>query len=63
MAASNYTLAVGAIFHSDRGTQYTSRSFAEAAAQPGVRRSVGRAGSYFHNALAESFNASRLIHA
>ena len=31
MAARNYTLADGAIFHSDRGTQYTSRSFAEAA--------------------------------
>jgi transposase InsO family protein len=58
MAARNYTLADGAIFHSDRGTQYTSRSFAEAAAELGVRRSVGRTGSCFDNALAESFNAS-----
>jgi putative transposase len=58
MAARNYTLADGAIFHSDRGTQYTSRSFAEAAAELGVRRSVGRTGSCFDNALAESFNAA-----
>jgi putative transposase len=58
MAARNYTLADGAIFHSDRGTQYTSRPFAEAAAELGVRRSVGRTGSCFDNALAESFNAS-----
>jgi transposase InsO family protein len=58
MAARNYTLADGAIFHSDRGTQYTSRSFAEAAAELGICRSVGRTGSCFDNALAESFNAS-----
>jgi transposase InsO family protein len=58
MAARNYTLADGAIFHSDRGTQYTSRSFAEAAAELGILRSVGRTGSCFDNALAESFNAS-----
>ena len=43
----NYTLADGAIFHSDRGTQYTSQSFAEAAAELGVRRSVGRTGVMF----------------
>ena len=49
MAARNYTLADGAIFHSDRGTQYTSQSFAEAAAELGVRRSVGRTGSCFDN--------------
>ena len=58
MAARNYTLADGAIFHSDRGTQYTSQSFAGAAAELGIRRSVGRTGSCFDNALAESFNAS-----
>ena len=58
MAARNYTLADDAIFHSDRGAQYSSRSFTEAAAALGVRRSVGRTGSCFDNALAESFNAS-----
>src|SRR5688572_16429621 len=39
-------------------TQYMSQAFAEATAALGVRRSVGRTGSCFDNALAESFNAS-----
>jgi transposase InsO family protein len=58
MAARNYSLADGAIFHSDRGTQYTSEAFAAVAAGLGIRRSVGRTGSCFDNALAESFNAA-----
>jgi putative transposase len=58
MAARNYTLAEGAIFHSDRGTQYTSEAFAAVAEELGIRRSVGRTGSCFDNALAESFNAA-----
>jgi putative transposase len=44
MAARNYPLAQGAIFHSDRGTQYTSAAFAAAADLFGIRRSVGAAG-------------------
>jgi transposase InsO family protein len=58
MAARNYDLAPGAIFHSDRGSQYLSQAFAEAAARLDIRQSVGRVGSCFDNALAESFNAA-----
>ncbi len=58
MAARNYSLADQAIFHSDRGTQYTSGAFAAATATLGIRRSVGRTGSCFDNAQAESFNAA-----
>jgi putative transposase len=39
-------------------TQYLSQAFAEAAARLDVRQSVGRVGSCFDNALAESFNAT-----
>lgn len=58
MAARNWPLAADAIFYSDRGSQYTSQAFAETATQLGIRQSVGRTGSCFDNAQAESFNAS-----
>lgn len=58
MAAGNYRLADGCIFHSDRGTQYMSEQFAKRAAALGIRRSVGRTGVCYDNALAESFNAA-----
>jgi putative transposase len=58
MAARNYPLVEGAIFHSDRGTQYTSASFAAATDLLDIRRSVGATGVCFDNALAESFNAA-----
>jgi transposase InsO family protein len=58
MAARNYQLAPEAIFHSDHGSQYLSQAFAEAAARLDVRQSMGRVGSCFDNALAESFNAT-----
>jgi transposase InsO family protein len=58
MAARNYPLLEGAIFHSDRGTQYTSASFAAATDLLDIRRSVGATGVCFDNALAESFNAA-----
>jgi transposase InsO family protein len=58
MAAANFPLAEDAIFHSDRGTQYTSEAFAEHAAKLGLRRSVGRTGVCYDNAQAETFNAA-----
>jgi putative transposase len=57
-APRNYQLQPEAIFHSDRGSQYLSQAFAEAAAQLDVRQSVGSVGSCFDNGLAESFNAT-----
>jgi transposase InsO family protein len=58
MAARNYDLEPEAIFHTDRGAQYLSQAFAEVADQLDVRHSVGRVGSCFDNAQAESFNAT-----
>lgn len=46
-----------AIFHTDRGSQYTSAQFRETLAELNVRQSTGRTGSYFDNAAAESFFA------
>src|SRR5690349_2538139 len=44
MATRNVTFADDAIFHSDRGSNYTSASFAAALAEHGARQSVGRTG-------------------
>ena len=55
MAWGRGYVAWGAIFHSDRGSQYTSRLLARWAAAHGVRLSVGRTGSCHDNAVAESF--------
>jgi transposase InsO family protein len=48
----------GVIFHSDRGCQYTSASFADLADDSQVMLSLGRTGQCWDNALAESFFAS-----
>jgi len=45
----------GVIFHADHGSQYMSRTFAEVCRRHGIRRSTGRVGSSYDNALAESF--------
>ncbi len=51
-------VAENAVFHSDRGAQYTSRLLARWAAEHHVRLSVGRTGSCHDNAVAESFFAT-----
>jgi transposase InsO family protein len=48
----------GAIMHTDHGAQYTSRAFADACRQAGIRQSMSAIGSSADNALAESFNAT-----
>jgi transposase InsO family protein len=48
----------GAIFHSDHGSVYTSRDYAQLCAQLGVTQSMGAVGSSADNALAEAFNAT-----
>ena len=58
MAARNLTLPDGAIFHSDRGSNYTSEDYAAALTRLGLRQSVGRTGICFDNALAESTNGA-----
>lgn len=59
MAARNGHIREGVtIFHSDRGTQYTSQEFKEYTDKLGIARSVGRTGICYDNAWAESFNAT-----
>jgi putative transposase len=58
MAARNLGLPADAIFHSDRGSNYTSADFAVVLGRLGIRQSVGRTGICYDNALAESFNAA-----
>jgi putative transposase len=53
MAARNVDLPADAIFHSDRGSNYTSAEFAAVLNGLGIRQSVGRTGSCFDNALAQ----------
>ena len=48
----------GAVFHSDDGSQYTSKEFAALCARFGVIQSMGKVGTSADNSLAESFNAA-----
>ncbi|MEV6732774.1 IS3 family transposase [Streptomyces sp. NPDC051364] len=48
----------GAVMHTDHGSRYTSRAFAEICRSAGVRQSVGAVGSSADNAAEESFNAA-----
>lgn len=47
-----------AIFHSDRGSEYTSGDFRKCLGAGGMRQSMGAVGTCYDNALAESFFAS-----
>src|SRR5207302_6845926 len=58
MAARNTSLPSGAIFHSDRGSNYTSAEVAGVPKGLGVRQSVGRTGICYDDALAEECQAA-----
>jgi len=65
MALARRSPPAGVIFHSDRGTQYTSHEFDEYCRNHSIRRSMGRTGVCWDNAVAESFFATykkELIH-
>jgi len=65
MAARNTNLPEGAIFHSDRGSNYTSAEYAAVLESLNIRQSVGRTGICYDNALAESVNGTvkvELVH-
>jgi transposase InsO family protein len=58
MAARNIDLPNNAIFHSDRGSQYTSSEYRKRLRKLGILPSLGRTGICDDNAMAESFNAA-----
>jgi transposase InsO family protein len=58
MAVRNHDIRPAAIFHSDRGSNYTSDQFARTLRELNIRRSVGRTGICYDNAMAESFFAA-----
>ena len=55
----------GVILHSDRGTQYTSGQFDRYCTKNNIRRSLGKTGICYDNAVSESFFATyrkELVH-
>ncbi len=66
MARRNRRVRRRAIFHSDRGAEYTSRAFRRCLKANGrIRSSMGAVGTAYDNAVAESFFASlkkELVH-
>jgi transposase InsO family protein len=57
-AAATRASLKGAIFHSDHGSVYCSKDYANLCKRLGVTQSMGTVGSSADNALAESFNAT-----
>jgi putative transposase len=58
MAIQHRRPPAGVIFHSDRGSQYTSGDFASLCEGHGIARSMSRPGQAWDNAVAESFFAA-----
>jgi putative transposase len=58
MAIARRKPSPGLVHHSDRGVQYTSVSFGKRLEDGGLLPSMGRVGSAYDNALAESFVAT-----
>lgn len=58
MALTSRRPATGLIHHSDRGGQYLSASYTGLLTEHGARSSVGRPGTCYDNAAAESFFAT-----
>ena len=57
-AQARHNLAAGTIFHSDRGSQYTSKDFMSTLELYGIKQSFSRVGMPGDNAWAESFFAT-----
>jgi putative transposase len=55
MAIARRQPGPGLIFHSDRGSQYTSKQFGELLARHGIRQSVSRPRQCWDNAVMEAF--------
>lgn len=65
MAIATRRPAAGTIFHSDRGTQYTSTEFDKYCRENDISRSLGKTGICYDNAVSESTFATykkELIH-
>ena len=58
MALTSRRPSPGLIHHSDRGSQYTSATYAEILADNGLRQSIGRPGTCWDNAVPEAFFAT-----
>jgi putative transposase len=58
MAVENRRPPPGAIFHSDRGSQYTSKEFTDLLTDNNMIQSLSRPPQCWDNAVAESFFAS-----
>ena len=55
MAIRNRCPNAGLIFHSDRGSQYTSKDYCQLLCKHKIRQSLSRPGQCWDNAVAESF--------